>query len=158
MMTRLKREFCGGRRRRLPNPRWKRQPSRHGRSGIVGGPFTNLVKACQEYFQEKRCERTLSISLALAKAGVLLAAEGLRPTSKGMRLRMSKGKRVVTDGPFTEAKEVIAGFWMIQVKSKEEALEWANPCLLPEGGLMEIRQVFENCDFPPELQKKTADP
>jgi hypothetical protein len=92
----------------------------------------------------------------MAKAGVLLAAEGLHPTSKGTRLRVSGGKRVITDGPFTEAKEVIAGFWIIQVKSREEAIEWAKRCPLPENGLIEIRQVFENCDFPPELQKKSA--
>src|SRR2546421_8909438 len=92
----------------------------------------------------------------MTKAGVLLVAEGLHPTSKGTRLRVSNGKRVVTDGPFTEAKEVIAGFSMIQVKSKEEAIEWARRCPLPEGGLIEIRQVFENCDFPPDLQKKVA--
>jgi hypothetical protein len=90
----------------------------------------------------------------MTKAGVLLAAEGLHPTSKGARLRVSGGKRVVTDGPFAEAKEVIAGFWMIQVKSKEEAIEWANRCPLPEGGLIEIRQVFEVSDFPAELQEK----
>ncbi len=92
----------------------------------------------------------------MAKAGVLLAAEGLHPTSKGTRLRVSGGKPVITDGPFAEAKEVIAGFWIIQVKSKEEAVEWAKRCPLPENGLIEIRQVFENCDFPPELQKKSA--
>jgi hypothetical protein len=92
----------------------------------------------------------------MAKAGVLLAAEGLHPTSKGTRLRVSGGKPVITDGPFAEAKEVIAGFWIIQVKSKEEAVEWAKRCPLPENGLIEIRQVFENSDFPPELQKKTA--
>src|SRR6202158_3367052 len=89
----------------------------------------------------------------MRKAGVLLGAEGLHPSSKGTRLRVSGGKRVITDGPFTEAKEVIAGFWIIQVKSKEEAIEWANRCPLPENGLIEIRQVFENSDFPPELQK-----
>jgi hypothetical protein len=110
-----------------------------------GPPTKELVTAMRKFNAD------------MTKAGVLLAAEGLHPTSKGMRLRVSKGKRVVTDGPFTEAKEVIAGFWMIQVKSKEEALEWANRCPLPEGGLMEIRQVFENHDFPPELQK-TAEP
>ena len=92
----------------------------------------------------------------MTKAGVLLAAEGLHPSSKGTRIRVSGGKRVVTDGPFTEAKEVIAGFWIIQVKSKEEAVEWAKRCPLPENGLIEIRQVFENSDFPPELQKKSA--
>lgn len=94
----------------------------------------------------------------MAKAGVLLAAEGLRGTSKGTRIRVSGGKRMVTDGPFTETKEVIAGFWIIQAKSKEEAIEWAKRCPLPEGGVIEIRQVFENTDFPPELQKKAAKP
>lgn len=92
----------------------------------------------------------------MSKAGVLLAAEGLHPTSKGTRIRISQGKRVVTDGPFAEAKEVIAGFWMIQVKSREEAIAWASRCPLPESGVVEIRQVFENSDFPPELQEKSA--
>ncbi len=92
----------------------------------------------------------------MKKAGVLLSEEGLHPSSKGARIRVSGGKRVVTDGPFTEAKELIAGFWIIQVKSKEEAIEWAKRCPLPERGVIEIRQVFENSDFPPELQKKTA--
>jgi hypothetical protein len=92
----------------------------------------------------------------MAKAGVLLAAEGLHPTSKGTRLRVSGGKPVITDGPFAEAKEVIAGFWIIQVKSKEQAVEWAKRCPLPENGLIEIRQVFEDRDFPPDLQKKSA--
>lgn len=107
-------------------------------------PDPNIVLPMRKFNQE------------MTKAGVLLAAEGLHPTSKGTRLQISGGKRVITDGPFTEAKEVIAGFWMIQVKSKEEALEWAKRCPLPENGLIEIRQVFENCDFPPELQKKSA--
>jgi hypothetical protein len=89
----------------------------------------------------------------MRKAGVLLGAEGLDRSSKGTRLRVSGGKRVITDGPFTEAKEVVAGFWIIQVKSKDKAVEWAARCPLPEDGLIEIRQVFENSDFPPELQK-----
>lgn len=93
----------------------------------------------------------------MEKAGVLVLAEGLHATSKGFRIKVSAGKKVVTDGPFTEAKEVIAGFWIIQVKSTEEALEWAKRCPLPEGGLMEIRQIFEDADFPPELQKKKAE-
>jgi hypothetical protein len=92
----------------------------------------------------------------LRKAGVLLASEGLHPTSKGTRIKVSGGKKIVTDGPFAEAKEVIAGFWMIQVKSREEAIEWALRCPLPEHGLIELRQIFENTDFPPELQKKQA--
>ena len=78
----------------------------------------------------------------MTKAGIMLACEGLHPTSKGARLRVSGGKPVITDGPFTEAKEVIAGFWMIQVKSKEEALEWAKRCPLPEGGILDIYQYL----------------
>ncbi len=89
----------------------------------------------------------------MQEAGVFLVAEGLHPPSMGKRLRVSGGKPVVTDGPFAEAKEVIAGFWIIQVQSQEEAMEWAKRCPLPEGGLMEIRQIFEHCDFPPELQE-----
>jgi len=90
----------------------------------------------------------------LAKAGVLLAAEGLHPSSKGARVRFSGGKRIVTDGPFTEAKELIAGFWLIQVKSKEEAIEWVKRCPNPFPGTeseIEIRQVFEASDFGPAL-------
>ncbi len=106
-----------------------------------GLPTKELVTAMQKYNDEMR------------KDGVLILAEGLHPPSKGKRLRVSGGKPVVTDGPFAEAKEVIAGFWIIQAKSQEEAMEWAKRCPLPEGGLMEIRQVFEHCDFPPELQE-----
>ncbi len=86
----------------------------------------------------------------LVKAGVLLAAEGLQPTSKGARVRFSGGKRTVIDGPFTEAKELIAGFWLWQVKSKEEAIEWVKRCPGPfgeEDAEIEIRQVFETTDF-----------
>src|SRR2546428_1627270 len=81
----------------------------------------------------------------LVKAGVLLAAEGLHPSSKGARVKFSGGKRTVVDGPFAEAKELIAGFWLIQVKSKEEAIEWVKRCPNPLGGEaeIEIRQVFE---------------
>jgi hypothetical protein len=93
----------------------------------------------------------------MKKAGVLLLAEGLLPTSKGARVRAIAGKKVVTDGPFTEAKEVIAGFWLIQAKSRGEAIEWAQRCPLPECGIIEIRQVFENADFPDDLQKKTVE-
>jgi hypothetical protein len=86
----------------------------------------------------------------LVKAGVLLAGEGLHPSSKGSRVTFSGGKRTVTDGPFTEAKELIAGFWLIQVKSKEEAIEWAKRVPFEEGEI-EIRQVFEAEDFGPAL-------
>jgi len=85
----------------------------------------------------------------MAKAGVLLAGEGLHPSSKGARVRFSGAKRTVIDGPFTETKELIAGFWLIQVKSKEEAIEWVKRCPNPTGaeGELEIRQVFEASDF-----------
>jgi hypothetical protein len=86
----------------------------------------------------------------LAKAGVLLAGEGLHPTSNGARVRFSGTKRTVTDGPFTEAKELVAGFWLIQVKSKEEAIEWVKRVPF-EKGEIEIRQVFEADDFGPAL-------
>jgi hypothetical protein len=90
----------------------------------------------------------------LVKAGVLLAAEGLQPSSKGARVKFSGSKRTVTDGPFTEAKELIAGFWLIQVKSKEEAIEWVKRAPNPFPGKeseIEIRQVFEADDFGPEF-------
>src|SRR5919201_2674648 len=86
----------------------------------------------------------------LAKAGVLLAGEGLQPSSKGARVRFSGGKRTVIDGPFAETKELIAGFWLIQAKSKEEAIEWVKRCPDPmpgEEAEIEIRQVYEADDF-----------
>jgi hypothetical protein len=85
----------------------------------------------------------------LVKAGVLLAAEGLHASSKGARVRFSGGRPKVIDGPFTETKELIAGFWMIEAKSREEALEWARRAPFQEGEI-EIRQVFELSDFPGE--------
>ncbi|MGH3935397.1 MAG: YciI family protein [Pseudonocardiaceae bacterium] len=91
----------------------------------------------------------------LVKAGVLLAGEGLHASSKGARIRYSKDKRTVTDGPFTEAKELIAGFWLIQVTSKEEAIEWASRIPFADGEV-EIRQVFEAEDFDAELGKREA--
>src|SRR5207249_9091385 len=90
----------------------------------------------------------------LVKAGVMLAGEGLHPSSKGARVKFSGDKRTVTDGPFTEAKELIAGFWLWQVKSKEEAIEWVKRCPNPMPGTeseIEIRQVFEAEDFGAEF-------
>jgi hypothetical protein len=89
----------------------------------------------------------------LVKAGVMLAGEGLQPSSKGKRVRFSGKKRSVIDGPFTETKELIAGFWLWQVRSMEEALEWVKRCPNPMEGEseIEIRQVFEAEDFGPEL-------
>jgi hypothetical protein len=87
----------------------------------------------------------------MVKAGVLLAAEGLHPSSKGARIKFSGGKRTVIDGPFTETKELIAGFWIIQVKSKGEAIEWALRVPFADDEVIEVRQVFEASDFPPEI-------
>jgi hypothetical protein len=93
----------------------------------------------------------------LAKAGVLLALDGLQPTSKGARVAFSGGKPTVTDGPFTEAKELIGGYWIIQAKSKEEAVEWASRCPGGEGDVIEVRQVFEMEDFPEDVQKAAGE-
>ena len=90
----------------------------------------------------------------LAKAGVLLAGEGLQPSSKGARVRFSGDKRTVIDGPFTETKELIAGYWMMQAKSKAEVIEWVKRCPNPFPGTeseIEIRQVFEADDFGPAM-------
>ena len=90
----------------------------------------------------------------MVEAGVMLAGEGLQASSKGARIRFNQGKPIVTDGPFTESKELIAGFWIIQVKSKQEATEWMKRCPPPMGndaGELEIRQVFEAADFGAEL-------
>jgi hypothetical protein len=89
----------------------------------------------------------------LARAGVLLAGEGLHPTSKGARVKFSGAQRTVIDGPFAETKELIAGFWLWQVKSKEEAIEWVKRCPMPHNTEteIEIRQVFEAEDFGPEF-------
>ena len=87
----------------------------------------------------------------MAKAGVLLAGEGLQASSKGARISFSGAKRLVTDGPFAETKELIAGFWMIQVKSKDEAIEWMKRAPFADGEVIEVRQVFEASDFPPDI-------
>lgn len=96
----------------------------------------------------------------LVKAGILLAGEGLQPSSKGARVRFSGNKRTVIDGPFSETKELIAGFWLWQVKSKEEAIEWVKRCPNPMPGEseIEVRQVFEaddfGAEFTPELREQ----
>src|SRR5687767_15963653 len=90
---------------------------------------------------------------SLQKAGVLLALDGLHPPSMGARISFAGGKPKVTDGPFTEAKEVIGGYWMIQVKSKEEAVQWALRCPASDGDVIELRQVFELEDFPEDVQR-----
>jgi len=111
-------------------------------------PSTELLAAMGKYNEE------------LVKAGVMLAGEGLQPSSKGARVKFSGKQRTVIDGPFAETKELIAGFWLIQVKSKAEAIEWVKRCPNPLEGEaeIEIRQVFEAADFgeafTPELREQ----
>jgi len=93
---------------------------------------------------------------SLQKAGVLLALDGLHPPSMGARISFSGGKPRVTDGPFAEAKEVLGGYWMIQVKSKEEAVEWAKRCPASDNEVIEVRQVQEFSDLPADVQEAAA--
>jgi len=94
----------------------------------------------------------------LAKAGALISLDGLHPISKGAHVAFSRGKPRVTDGPLIKAREVIGGYWMIDVKSKEEAVEWAKRVPAEDGDMIEIRQVFEVSDFPLEVQKAANRP
>jgi hypothetical protein len=109
-------------------------------------PSTELLTAMGKFNEE------------LVKAGVMLAGEGLRASSKGARVRFSGAKRKVIDGPFAETKELVAGFWLWQVRSKEEAIEWVKRAPMPDGSEVEIRQVFEAEDFgeqfTPELREQ----
>jgi hypothetical protein len=88
----------------------------------------------------------------LSKAGVLLSLDGLHSPTKGARVSFSGGKATVTDGPFTETREVIGGYWLIDVGSRDEAIEWARRCPARDGDTIEVRQVFELEDFPPDVQ------
>jgi hypothetical protein len=98
-------------------------------------PDEKVVAAMMKYNEE------------LTKAGVLLALDGLQPTAKGARVRFAGGRASVTDGPFAETKEIVGGYWMIQVKSREEAVEWAKRCPGTDGEMIELRQVFEMSEF-----------
>ena len=116
---------------------------KNSEAGIL--PSAELVAAMDRFNKE------------MMDAGVMLAGEGLHPTSKGARVTFHRdGTRTVTEGPFPDTKHLVAGFWMIQVKSKEEAIEWARRCPDPATGgetsEIEIRQVFDLSDFPQELQ------
>ena len=104
----------------------------------------------------KAVEAMMKYNKSLQKAGVLLALDGLHPPSTGARVSFPGGKPKVTDGPFAEAKEVIGGYWMIEVKSKAEAVEWAKRCPAGENEVIEIRQVQEMSDFPADVQKAAA--
>jgi hypothetical protein len=120
--------------------------------------FMVIVKASKDSEagvmpSEQLLSEMMAFNEEIAKAGVMLSGEGLHPSSKGVRIRYSGNKRTVIDGPFAETKELIAGFWMWQCKSLDEAIEWAKKIPNPhnEDGDIEIRQVFETADFGEEL-------
>ena len=101
-------------------------------------------------------EKMMRFNEALKEAGVLVTLDGLHPPSMGARVSFKDGKPVVTDGPFTESKEVIGGYWMIEVKSREEAIAWAMRCPASANEVIEIRQVQEMADFPADIQEIAA--
>jgi len=101
----------------------------------------------------KAVEAMMKYNESLKKAGVLITLDGLHPPSMGARVSFAGGKPLVSDGPFTEAKEVLGGYWMIEVASKEEAVAWASRCPGSENETIEVRQVQEFADFPPDVQK-----
>ena len=105
---------------------------------------------------EKALSAMMRYNEQLQKAGVLLALDGLHPPSMGARISFAGGKPVVRDGPFAEAKEVLGGYWMIQVKSREEAIAWASRCPGGDNEVIEVRQVQEFEDFPADVQKAAA--
>ena len=120
--------------------------------------FMIIVKATKDSEAGKMPSQELLAAMGkyneeLVKAGIMLAGEGLHPSSKGARVRFKGDKRIVTDGPFAETKELVAGFWLWQVKSREEAIEWVKRCPNPMPGEseIEIRQVFEAEDFGAEF-------
>lgn len=99
------------------------------------------------------CRRMMEYNKNLQKAGVLLALDGLYPPSAGARISHSNGRATVTDGPFAEAKEVVGGYWIIQVRSREEAIEWAKRAPMNNDEIIELRQIYEMSDFPEDVQK-----
>ena len=104
----------------------------------------------------KQVEEMMKYNESLAKAGVLLSLDGLTPPSAGARVTFSGGKAKATDGPFAEAKECVGGYWMIQVKSREEAIEWAKRAPMSDNEIIEVRRVQEMEDFSPEVRAAAA--
>jgi hypothetical protein len=98
-------------------------------------------------------EKMMRYNEELQKAGVLLSLDGLHPLSSGARVSFADGKPIVTDGPYVETKEVLGGYWIIKVNSKQEAIDWAKRCPAAQNETIEVRQVFEMEDFPPDVQK-----
>jgi hypothetical protein len=103
-------------------------------------------------------ERMMKYNEELAKAGALISLDGLHPPSSAARVSFSGGKVRVTDGPFTESKEVLGGYWMIQAKSRAEAIAWARRVPADDGDVIEVRQVFEVEEFPPDVRKAAQNP
>jgi hypothetical protein len=104
----------------------------------------------------KLVEKMMKYNQSLSEAGALLALDGLHPPSMGARVTFSGGTPTVSDGPFTQAKEVVGGYWLIQVKSKAEAIDWASRAPMPDGDVIEIRQVQEMSDFPADVKEAAA--
>jgi hypothetical protein len=104
----------------------------------------------------ERMRAMMKYNESLKDAGILITLDGLHPPSMGARVSFAAGKPVVTDGPFTESKEVLGGYWMIDVRSREEAIAWARKCPASENEIIEIRQVHEMSDFPEEIQRAAA--
>jgi hypothetical protein len=104
----------------------------------------------------ERVKAMMKYNEALQQAGILITLDGLHPPSMGARVSFASGKPVVTDGPFTESKEVLGGYWMIDVKSREEAIAWARKCPASENEIVEIRQVQEMADFSEEVREAAA--
>jgi hypothetical protein len=118
--------------------------------------FMMIVKASKESEAGALPSKKLVAAMGkfneeMIKAGVMLSGEGLHPSSKGARIAYSGQKRTVTDGPFSQTGELIAGFWVIKVKSRQEAMEWASRVPFTNGEVVEVRQIFEASDFPPEI-------
>ena len=101
----------------------------------------------------KVVEKMMAYNQSLSEAGVLLALDGLHPPATGARVTFQGGKPTVTDGPFANAKEVLGGYWIIQVRSRAEAIEWASRAPMPDGDVIEVRQVQEMSDFPPDVKE-----
>jgi len=104
----------------------------------------------------ERVAAMMKYNTALKEAGVLITLDGLLPPSAGARVSFASGKPVVTDGPFAESKEVLGGYWMLEVNSREEAIAWAKKCPASHNEIIEIRQVHEMADFPPDVQEAAA--
>ena len=119
-------------------------PKGYGEAAPGAMPDADAVAAMMKYNE------------SLQKAGILLALDGLHPPSMGARVSFPGGKPKVSDGPFAEAKEVVGGYWMIQVRSKEEAIEWAKRCPASPNEVIEVRQVQEMSEFPADVQKEEA--